>query len=677
MALIIKKPWRTQPTGPVTVDWTNPITQGMFLCWAGDQKGKTIHGPNGVASGTIGTQTTQQGRAATNNGEKVSAGTANNFITFRNLTSPNLTFLVVGGRNSTLAANQVAELVATRSSTAGTGVEIYAGNGFGDATKWSASDFAGAATNTANALNGILSVNTGAAPTTIVNGSTYNYAFALSNASQGGGHTLLAKAAGTNDYACDVFCSLYVVWTRRVSNAELVSLSINPYQIFRPLELQLNSPPAPRLYYVIGPTSGWTDPTPAEVKAGTLAGGAAATASGSESGPLTSQTVTFIQAATGLTSATNYNIALVQYNDTTYSNVAVGSFATTGGGTNYPVSLTESSAIAETQTAATTYPVSRTETAAITETQTAATTYSVSRTETAATSTTETAATTYPVSVSESAAIAETQDGILVFPVSVSESAAISETQSVATTYAPSLTESAAVAATEAATTDYTVSRTESAATATTETGVVSTSTTVDETATITDTQTGAVTYAVSVSESAAITDAQIVGSAFVVSISESLAIADTQTATTTYTVSRSETAATTTTETAATSYAPSVSETVAIADTNSAATAFIVSALETAAFAEQAIATLIYNVTRTETAALTETQIGYKNGWTEIDDTQTANWQNVSTAQTPGWQGISTAQTPNWQTVSTVQTPSWQDVDTAQAPGWTIIPTQ
>lgn len=239
MALALFKPWRTQPTGPLVIDWSNPVTQGMFLCWAGDPKGKTIYGPNGVASGTIGRQITRQGPAVNNNGEKVSSSTANNFITFINLTSPNLSFLVVGGRNSTPGANQVVELVATRSGTAGTGVEIFAGNGFGDTTKWSSAEFSGAATDQANALNGILSVNTGTAPTTIVNGSTYNYAFALSNASQGGGHTLLAKAAGTSDYACDVFCSLYVVWTRRVSNAELVSLSINPYQIFRRLELQL------------------------------------------------------------------------------------------------------------------------------------------------------------------------------------------------------------------------------------------------------------------------------------------------------------------------------------------------------------------------------------------------------------------------------------------------------
>lgn len=87
------------------------------------------------------------------------------------------------------------------------------------------------------------------------------------------------------------------------------------------------------LYYVVGPSSGWSDPSAAEVKAGQLAGGGAATASGSEASPETSQTFTFAAAATGLTPATAYRVAIVWSNGGSNSNVAVsGEWSTTSAG---------------------------------------------------------------------------------------------------------------------------------------------------------------------------------------------------------------------------------------------------------------------------------------------------------------------------------------------------------
>lgn len=67
-----------------------------------------------------------------------------------------------------------------------------------------------------------------------------------------------------------------------------------------------------RLYYVIGPNSGWVTPTPAEIMAGQLSGGSPATASGSELSPtITTDPFTFAADATGLTAGEDYRVAYV------------------------------------------------------------------------------------------------------------------------------------------------------------------------------------------------------------------------------------------------------------------------------------------------------------------------------------------------------------------------------
>lgn len=78
----------------------------------------------------------------------------------------------------------------------------------------------------------------------------------------------------------------------------------------------------PALYYVIGPSSGWVDPTPAEVRAGTLAGGDAPTASGFEESPTTTAEQIFA-AATGLTEDTSYRVAFVWSDGSDSSEVVV------------------------------------------------------------------------------------------------------------------------------------------------------------------------------------------------------------------------------------------------------------------------------------------------------------------------------------------------------------------
>jgi hypothetical protein len=101
----------------------------------------------------------------------------------------------------------------------------------------------------------------------------------------------------------------------------------------------------PSVYYVIGPSSGWTDPDATEIKAGQLDGGGAATASGNETAPTsTDEPFTFASAATGLTAGVSYKTATVWSDGTNNSNVSVSSAWSTTGGADGAITLTGASA---------------------------------------------------------------------------------------------------------------------------------------------------------------------------------------------------------------------------------------------------------------------------------------------------------------------------------------------
>lgn len=89
--------------------------------------------------------------------------------------------------------------------------------------------------------------------------------------------------------------------------------------------------PLKLVYAVIGPDSGWTDPTAAEVIAGRLAGGGAATWAGNYIAPSADGTYDWPSVATGLAAGTTYRVAVVWTDGVTTSNVGVGSFTTTAG----------------------------------------------------------------------------------------------------------------------------------------------------------------------------------------------------------------------------------------------------------------------------------------------------------------------------------------------------------
>lgn len=317
MALLIEKPWRTQPTGPVTVDWTNPISQGLVFARLGGTQTSVWPRNNFARTGTIirGSQ-----------------------------------FGLADGFGSTLGIGST-DVINTNYGTPNTRVSIFARifvNGVGGGTNnrivvkpnthniyWDSINRRLAFSQTATLQNGfwvtnnetIVSTNwytiavtydlsaTSFAPkfyikgllTTTIEGFPANGTIANTADTYLVGNT----SAGTTNFN-GLIAETYI-WNRILTPAEVFSIHSNPYQIFRPLELQLNSPPAPRIYYVAGPNATWATPTSTEIINGQLSGGGAATASWSESAPLQSTNpFNFSQPASPLTTGTKYRAAAVQ-----------------------------------------------------------------------------------------------------------------------------------------------------------------------------------------------------------------------------------------------------------------------------------------------------------------------------------------------------------------------------
>lgn len=113
------------------------------------------------------------------------------------------------------------------------------------------------------------------------------------------------------------------------------------------LLLLLNQPTTPRLYAVIDLASGWTDPTATQVLNGKNGSGASAVWFGGVAAPTSTTTFDWPSLATGLTAGTNYRLAIVWYDGTNTSNVAIStSFTTSSGGTQYNQSISGSLSLA-------------------------------------------------------------------------------------------------------------------------------------------------------------------------------------------------------------------------------------------------------------------------------------------------------------------------------------------
>jgi len=89
------------------------------------------------------------------------------------------------------------------------------------------------------------------------------------------------------------------------------------------------------LYWVIGPTAGWSTPTEVQITEGKVAAGTPAPWSGSEVDPGTDGFVLESTAITTMINGTNYTLAWVWSDGVYYSNIAEYAFTHTG--TSAPV----------------------------------------------------------------------------------------------------------------------------------------------------------------------------------------------------------------------------------------------------------------------------------------------------------------------------------------------------
>jgi hypothetical protein len=214
------------------INWSNPITQGLkHLVVSVAGRPVQLYGSGMVVLGNIGANPTPFGMAANNSGETVGGGTANNYISLPPLTveARPLTVLFVGGRRSTPGGGQVAIAISTRFSGESTGVQLELGNGYGDANAlyWQINGGGSLAY-----VNGVPQSGVNPTDTSIRNGVTYSVVGSATYVNVGGGHNLLAKADGISDFAFDTFFNVYALWDRQLSNAESISLSGNPKQLF-------------------------------------------------------------------------------------------------------------------------------------------------------------------------------------------------------------------------------------------------------------------------------------------------------------------------------------------------------------------------------------------------------------------------------------------------------------
>ena len=229
--------WLTQPQQPRVVDWSSPFTRGLTqLVDMSSGVPRQLVGTGLVASGTIGRVARTKGLAATNNGEIVAAGTAANFLTLP-VTTSEVTVLYVGGRLSTPAASRVAVAACTRSASESAGFELDFGNAFADANLLYFAPNGAGSSGAKLFVDGAQPVGVSPTDKSITNGVSYAVVASFTSHTVGSGHTVLAKAAGASDYAYDVFCSLYAVWNRQLTDTEHAELSANPWLLFEPQDI--------------------------------------------------------------------------------------------------------------------------------------------------------------------------------------------------------------------------------------------------------------------------------------------------------------------------------------------------------------------------------------------------------------------------------------------------------
>jgi hypothetical protein len=233
-AIILPDRWKRQPQGAVQVDLQHPLA-GAISSLVVPVNGKPVQliGRGLTLNGTLASAAGPGGVVVTNNAEKVSGGTANNFISLSPIATSAVSILFVGTRYSTPPTNNAAVAMCSRESVDNNGLELDLGNAFGNANLVYFYGF-GSVGPMAVYCNGVAAVGNNPTNITVVNGAVNSIVATAEWHTGGGGHTVLAKAAGTGDFAYDVGTLLYATFNRVLSPVEALSLSANPWQIFKP-----------------------------------------------------------------------------------------------------------------------------------------------------------------------------------------------------------------------------------------------------------------------------------------------------------------------------------------------------------------------------------------------------------------------------------------------------------
>lgn len=241
MSILLPQRWRRQPQQPTGVDWSNPVTEGLTFGWNGASPVKSFAGggtPGSTFLTTSGTRATAVGRGVATS----STGTYNtaSFDETATVDLGELSFMFVGRMPSAIGATWW-DVLSIGTSTASIVLE-HQGSGVGT-----------------GGLN-VYSINTTGAvslePKIDTRGRDVAVVVSLSNSRNRAViayfNRILATAAYTVSGTAtttrlfgDVArtgrqpnidnAALFVRWNRALSDAEVVSLSNNPWQIFQPI----------------------------------------------------------------------------------------------------------------------------------------------------------------------------------------------------------------------------------------------------------------------------------------------------------------------------------------------------------------------------------------------------------------------------------------------------------
>ena len=233
---VSKIPWTRQPQTLPQANTPHPYTIGLtnlIVVYGG--RPVQLVGTGMTTSGTLTSKVGPNGVNITNNGEKVSSGTANNYISLPAISSE-LTVLMYGTRYSSVPAGNVAELVCSRATGDASGFELAYGNGYGDANAVYF-NFFGASSGIDCFADGVALTGNNPTNKVVINGVPICFVGSASSHTIGpSGVTILAKALGTANFAYDTGFSVFATWSRKLRREESLELSRNPLLLLAPQE---------------------------------------------------------------------------------------------------------------------------------------------------------------------------------------------------------------------------------------------------------------------------------------------------------------------------------------------------------------------------------------------------------------------------------------------------------